>query len=135
MRQIMKAYGEPEVRLQSRLTLALGARKRPGSHSGSFIAQTEGDAHCVGDWPSLGQVSGLYVSCNSTTTGTKPRLSCRPECTLSALLTELSQRSYRERIYKRVLKIAKSDYYLYVCPSVRMNNSAPTTRILMKLDI
>jgi hypothetical protein len=50
----MKAYGEPEVRLQSRLTLAPEAGTRAGCHSGSLIARAEGDAHCVGDWPGLG---------------------------------------------------------------------------------
>jgi len=43
-------------------------------------------------------------------------------------------------IFRRVLKIAKSDYYLRhvspsVCLSIRKDNAAPTERIFMKFDI
>jgi len=44
-----------------------------------------------------------------------------------------------KNIFRRVRKIAKSNYYLrHVCLSVRrsaLNNSAPTGRILMKFGI
>ena len=40
----------------------------------------------------------------------------------------------RDWILGALRKIAKSDYYLYVCLSA-LNNSAPTRRIFMKFDI
>jgi hypothetical protein len=47
----------------------------------------------------------------------------------------ISSFSFFASLFRRVRKIAKSDYYIHVCASVCMNNSAVTGRILMKFDI
>jgi hypothetical protein len=54
---------------------------------------------------------------------------------LLALLVEMLVKICFILVFRRVRKIAKSDYYRrHVRPSA-WNNSAPTGRILMKLDI
>ena len=53
--------------------------------------------------------------------------------------TNTHTHTHNTPVFKSVLEIAESDYYLHhVCPSVRLsvcNNSVPTWRIVMKFNI